>query len=423
MALTRVRAKIDGTWVTLSYNSATGRYEGRYTPSRTSFHQPGGYFNVEVEAVNSAGAVATADGAVFEGLRLVSQEIRPPVLTLVSPRPGYVTVKRPTVIVDAVDESGGSGIKPGSFTVTLDGAAQSAGKSTAAISGGYRLTWTPTADLSEGSHLVTFRITDNDGNPATVSAAYTVDTVPPSLWLSKPDMHRVVDTETAYIRVQVWDLTSGPPAVTAKNNGTAVAMTPAAPWGGELYDVYEGVVPLAVGENRITVTARDGAGWETTEEVYMIRLITDRTQADVDRLERLQSRPAAAWTEEERDWICNGVLKGGYCDDDVNRVGLAVRYLKARLEALGYVPDAAPKTDWLMSDAMTRTQGGEYLDNVERIRDAQGIDWLKELPLPESMRWPHYIGANQIEQALVAADSILPYYQCWSSGEISSGEA
>lgn len=423
MALTKVRAKIDGTWVTLTYNSATGRYEGYYTPTRTSFHQTGGYFNVTAEATNSSGATETADGTVFQGLRLVSQEIQPPTLTVVSPQPGYVTVKRPTVTMDAVDESGGSGIKPSSFTVTLDGAAQSAGKSTSAISGGYRLSWTPTAGLSEGPHLVTFGVKDNDGNSATVSAAYTVDTVPPSLWLSKPNMHRVVDTETAYVRVEAWDLTSGPPTVTVKNNGKAVPVTPAEPQGGELYDVFEAQVPLEVGENNITVTATDGAGWQTAIDVYMIRLITDRTQADVDRLKRLLERGMDKWTAQELSWFTGGILRGTYDTDDVNRVGLAVKYLKEQLQALGYDPSAVPKTDWTMLDAMTRSQGERYLDNVEIIRNAQHIDWLSELPLPEGMRWLSYIGANQIEAALVYTDLVFPFYQSWTSGEVTSGEA
>lgn len=423
MALTRVRAKVDGTWVTLTYNSATGRYEGSYTPTRTSFHQTGGCFNVVAEAANSSGSTETADGTVFPGLRLVSQETQRPTLTLISPQPGYVTVKRPTVMVDAVDESGGSGINPGSFTVTLDGAAQSAGKSTAAISGGYRLTWTPAADLSEGSHMVTFGIKDNDSNPATISAAYTVDTVPPSLWLSRPDMHRVVDTETAYVRLEVWDLTSGPPKVTAKNNGVSVAMTPAEPWGGELYDVFEGVVPLEVGENNIIITATDGAGWETDAEIYMIRLITDRTQADVDRLKLLLERGVDNWTADELAWFNTGILRGSYDTDDFNRVGVAARYLSRELEKRGWEAPVTVRTDWTMEQKNTRTPMRRYLEDVETIRDAQQLNLLREMPLPKTMRWLEYVGANQIEQALVAADSILPYYQCWSSGEISSGEA
>ena len=177
MALTTVRAKLGETWVTLAYNDATGRYEGTLTPSGTSAGEPGGYFSVTVEAVNAGGETASASGESLASLRLAVRETVSPVLTLVSPSPGYVTSKRPTVLVDAVDEAGGSGVDPGTFSVLLDGAAQAEGLAYEAIEGGYRLSWTPAADLSDRPHVVTFAVSDRDGNPASASAAYTVDTL------------------------------------------------------------------------------------------------------------------------------------------------------------------------------------------------------------------------------------------------------
>lgn len=425
MALTRVRVKIDGTWITLAYNSATGRYEGYYTPTRTSFHQPGGYFNVEAEASNSSGLTAEADGSVFDGLRLPVRETTAPGLTLVSPPQGYVTVKRPAIVMDAVDEPDGSGIDPGSFLVVMDGAAQTAGKSTAAIAGGYRLTWRPAANWSEGRHLVTFSISDHDGNQVSASAAYTTDTEPPSLWVTLPGWNRVVDVASAYIRAQAFDLTSGPAVVSASNNGKTISMKPAEPEAGEFYDVYDALVPLEVGENNITITARDGAGWTTKQSIYMIRLITDRVQADVDRLTRMFARGGIdTWTDEELEWFNMELLRGSYDAEDLTRVRLAVAYLaQVLMQYFGFNPHISGQGGWETEDVPVRTDMAAYLADVATIRDAQGLAELSDLLLPETIRFLNFVGANQIEEALVFTDDFFDRYSWWSSGEISSGEA
>lgn len=89
MAITQVRARINGTWHTLTYNSAAGKYEATITaPGATSYHQNGGYYNVTVEAVNDAGTTATADGSTLDGLRLVVREKVAPVITTSRPLPG-----------------------------------------------------------------------------------------------------------------------------------------------------------------------------------------------------------------------------------------------------------------------------------------------------------------------------------------------
>ena len=95
MALTQVRARIGTEWVTLTYNDATGRYEGTLTPPGTSIHQPGGYYSVEVEATNDSGDTASISGTQLASLRLVVQETTAPVVTLVFPAQGYLTTSAP----------------------------------------------------------------------------------------------------------------------------------------------------------------------------------------------------------------------------------------------------------------------------------------------------------------------------------------
>ena len=69
MAISTVRAQINGTWHTLTYNEDTDRWEATITaPGATSYNQPNGYYNVTVEATNTAGTQATADGSTLPGL-------------------------------------------------------------------------------------------------------------------------------------------------------------------------------------------------------------------------------------------------------------------------------------------------------------------------------------------------------------------
>ena len=45
MAISTVRAQVNGTWHTLTYNSSSGSYTATITaPGQTSFNQSGGYY-------------------------------------------------------------------------------------------------------------------------------------------------------------------------------------------------------------------------------------------------------------------------------------------------------------------------------------------------------------------------------------------
>lgn len=66
-------------------------------------------------------------------------------------------------------------------------------------------------------------------------------------------------------------------------------------------------------------------------------LITDRTAADTAALEALFAKAkAGSLTEEERAILADPAHKGVYNHTDLNRVGAAMDYLRARLEGHGY---------------------------------------------------------------------------------------
>lgn len=403
MALTQVRAKLGDTWVDLVYNEATGRYEGTLTAPGTSIHQPGGYYNLEVEAANDTGKTASLTGAQFQPLRLVVREDVSPTLTIISPPAGWLLTGSPVITVDAVDESGGSGVDPDTFSP--------AGGAVQEIDGGYRYTWSPPEPWADGPHTVTFSVSDRDGNTASVSAAYTVDTVPPVLRITAPDLHRVVDLAELTVAGYVRDALSGPAGVTI--NGTEVPLTDG---------VFSAQISLEVGVNLLQVTARDNAGLTATETITVLRLVTDRTQADADKVASLMARGMSDWTAEELAWVLTApCLRGSYDAADYNRVGQAVAFVSQWLSAAGYWPRTNPKTDWTTQDVPTQSQTAQYLKNIRALRPLLPIQTPEP---PQSMDNPTIQGANDIERILVTLDSVRPRVGLSSfvCGEIFCGE-
>lgn len=399
MAITQVRAKLDGQWVTLDYDPVTGQYEGKLPPVGTSYYQPGGYFPVTVEVQNDSGVTARLDGSSSQALRLTVRDATAPALTLISPGPGCLTSHDPIFVLEAVDEEGGSGVDPDSFSLR--------GAAVEEIPGGCRFTWSPPEPWEDGPHTLTASVADFDGNVSAVSGAYIVDTAPPALYIKTPFLRHIVDTESVLVSGTALDV-----------NGVEVLVN-GLPAGGERFSVR---VPLEVGENTIQVTARDPAGWEATETIYMVRLITDRSQQDADGLSALQARSVDTWSEADFEKFQRYRMRGSYTAGDLNRVGVAVQFLAGELKKRGYSPKISPKTDWTHTGASTLSPGEALCGAVMAIRDAQGLEELSEIPIPDTLRRLTLDGANRLEQVLVETDAVFPNYAAWSSGEISCGE-
>lgn len=407
MALTQVRAQIQVEWYTLIYNPDTGRYEVEFTAQGTSFHQPGGYYPATVEMSNDSGRTESITSDILKSLRLVVQETVAPTLTLISPLPGWIATNAPTLVFEAKDEEDGSGINPDSFTPS--------GAIVELIQGGYRFTWTPTIPLKEGPNTITASVADNDGNISTVSAAYSVDSVPPEISLIYPDAHRVVDVPEWLFQVKASDSGSGLALVTAGG----VDMV-------EIDGVWTLNVPLEIGENYITVTATDMVGNQSSEDVYMIRLITDRVPADAEQVRTFYLRTIAKksmnqWTAAEKEWFFHSLIKGAYNYSDFNRVGIALHYLKKELAKHGFAPYVNARTDWTIGPIQPDSTVEAYRKSVESVGTCQ--KWIPVLEIPSTMDNLTTDGANQLEKILVHADSYLPRYKTmWTSGEITCGE-
>lgn len=258
MAIQTVRAQVNGQWYTLTLQ-ANGKYEATITaPGATSFNQPGGYYNVTVEATNTAGTSGTADASSLEGLKLYVKEKISPIITILSPSGGaYVINNKQPVVFTITDEAGGSGVNLESVTVKLDGSPVSSEEIThSSISNGYSFTYTPNSPLEDGSHTVTVDATDNDGNAAEQkSTTFTVDTIPPTLNVTSPSEGMVTSTQSLTVTGTTNDSTSSPVTVKISLNGADQGSVTV-----ESNGAFSKSITLSEGANVIVVTATDSAG-------------------------------------------------------------------------------------------------------------------------------------------------------------------
>lgn len=254
MAIKTVRAQVNGTWHTLTFDSASNSYKATITaPGATSYNQEGGYFNVTVEATNDAGTTGSTNGTTLAGLQLVVKEKIAPVITIVTPSAGaYVTNNKQTITFTIVDETGGSGVNFDSVVVKVDGeVVEGVGRVS-----NTQFSYTPAAALSDGNHTVTIAASDNDGNAATEkSVTFKVDTVPPVLNISAPAAGMITNAAAITLRGTTNDSTSSPVTVKITLNGTDQGAITIGTDGS-----FTKALTLAAGSNTIIVTATDAAG-------------------------------------------------------------------------------------------------------------------------------------------------------------------
>ena len=267
MAISTVRAKINGVWHDLVYNSGTKKYEKTITaPNKTSYNaNDGHYYSVEIEAKNTAGTITTVNdlsSGIGSSLQLKVKEKVKPTINITSPGSGaFVINNKQPVVFQLRDEVDGSDLSK--LVLKIDGGASilqsSAGMVCTKVANGYDCTYTPPSALSDGSHTVTVNVSDYDGNVATqASRTYTVDTVPPVLNVTNPSNNFITNNANIVVQGSTNDATSSPITVTIKLNGVdqgAVTVT-----SGN----FSKAITLANGINSIVITSKDAAGRETT---------------------------------------------------------------------------------------------------------------------------------------------------------------
>lgn len=133
-------------------------------------------------------------------------------------------------------------------------------------------------------------------------------------------------------------------------------------------------------------------------------LITDRTQADAQRVAELSAKGYDGMTAAElSEWMSG--LKGAYNATDLNRVGSALSYIAGRLNNNGFNITIQPKTDWMMDDIPTPQQLSEYQSLIQMIRSA--IAYKSGTPWTPDVTELTYSSANDIETILVTAEELI----------------
>lgn len=134
-------------------------------------------------------------------------------------------------------------------------------------------------------------------------------------------------------------------------------------------------------------------------------LITDRTQADVDRRDELKAKGWQGMTDEEKaEWQTS--LKGGYNYTDMNRVENAVEYVANRLTEAGYYIVPVVKKTWTVTSKPTVEDIKRYMKNVADIR-ATLATFSTTPEAPTTAQKLTYQMANDIEQILLDVDELI----------------
>lgn len=162
-----------------------------------------------------------------------------------------------------------------------------------------------------------------------------------------------------------------------------------------------------VGRNRRKFENMGGNIRENTMDTktIIVTLVTDRTQADVERVRELAAKGFAAMTAAERaEWLTG--MKGAYNASDLNRVGTALNYLAGRLGPIcGKIITWTAKTDWAVTDIATASQAETYRQQIQDIRDA--LAYPAGTPDAPQMKRLTYTGANDIERILTICEELI----------------
>ena len=140
-------------------------------------------------------------------------------------------------------------------------------------------------------------------------------------------------------------------------------------------------------------------------KTIIVTLVTDRTQADVERVRELAAKGFSAMTSDEQaEWLAG--MKGAYNASDLNRVGTALNYLAGRLASIcGKSITWTAKTDWAVTDIITASQAEAYRKQVQSIRDA--LAYPEGTPDAPGLDRLTYTGANDIERILALCEELI----------------
>lgn len=193
MAISSVKAVIDGQ----TYN-LTLADDGYYTlsgtaPALSSANEPGGYYGVQVIVTDEAGNEITVnqdDVAHGQELKLVAYEsTRPTVVVTYPSNDSRINTCTPTITAQLRDND--SGVDPSTLDLRINNGSKitqgAPGMTLTQVDGGYDLSYAVPDALDEGKATISISVSDKDGNaadPTVVTCMIAVTA--PTISLSSP---------------------------------------------------------------------------------------------------------------------------------------------------------------------------------------------------------------------------------------------
>jgi len=265
MAINTVQAIINGTTYNLTKNGTTGKYEATISaPSKSSFNNTGGFYDVTIKAVDVAGntkQVNSTDSIVGSKLKLIVKEKVSPVITITSPTANaYISNNKPVIKWTVTDDD--SGVDVNTIKLQIDSQTAVTGSAIikTAITGGYSCEYTPTIALTDGSHTIKIDASDNDGNVATQkTVAFNVDTIPPVLSVTSPVDNLITNVVNINVIGTTNDASNSPVTLTIKHNSNTMQTVTV-----ETNGSFTKAFTLVEGANTFVITSTDAGGLTTT---------------------------------------------------------------------------------------------------------------------------------------------------------------
>lgn len=293
MAISTVKAIINGITHDLSLNSESGYYEADITaPTETSYNNNSGhYFPITVKATDSAGnvtQVTDSDATFGDLLKLRVLETIAPVITITSPTESEVTSNTTPTVSFTVTDSG-SGVVSDSISVNVDDTGEiTSGITKNAITNGYLCSYKIPNALSDGNHTISVNASDNDGNSATErTVTFYVDATPPELSIASPTNNLVTNESEITVAGTTKDVASGIERVTVKVNAGTEKEIEVNSDGS-----FSSVITLTEGANTIVIKSYDTGGLSTS----VTRIVTLDIEAPV--IEEISIAPNPVSTGE-----------------------------------------------------------------------------------------------------------------------------
>lgn len=148
----------------------------------------------------------------------------------------------------------------------------------------------------------------------------------------------------------------------------------------------------------------------------MSQWITDRTYADVARVQEIAKKArTGTWTEEEQTEWAEG-MKGALSYLDYNRIESGMQKIASDLQV-----SISVKTDWNVNGYITTADAARWIENVKALRAL--CSGSGNTPgTPDAIEELHFTVINQVEQILSDVEAIANDHLLYCSEPICGGE-